>query len=604
MPALTLADKITSKEDWSTVAESKEYKPQIPPSVAFGAPAEWWVARERARLRTGHYSVTPELEKINRLHFGLCAHVSRNDPKMVAYTPDRASGEADRQVIANPGRFFSKYLHFASEAVVRNFTEAYNSYVNLEVEFISGTAIAEAYEQFGSAAACMSGKNFAVHPALAYNAPNIRLAVCRDKQGNISGRTLVYEPREDDKRYIRAYGNPALVPALQRMGYKVGNLVGARLARVEVGEDTYAVPYLDGDGTYCSPVYSSVAALPDCLKVLSHQEKRRFSILGFDVKVPDTSGTLKLKSARVEDFEAVDAFSGKLINRLTDQTTTLFMGGVFQYTKEPLPDDFRETKFRTGGARIDAYVPQSELVSADGGAPVYPNHAESLTDLYGLVRLKEEHYGPNVWTHQPQVEGVLKKDVVKLVTSGDDDGWEYVHKSEIPPKSVKLHPYDGMAVYAAPGAKYYLTPGKRKVHPRVHDLTKLFTGDYDFSRNVLRLSPGYGLFINYSRKDQQALQAGEFTEILYSIYKENFFDLATKLCVTAYQHSSHIQTKRDCRDAYSIYSGLQSLTLPEVMSILEESLLNLDYRPIHMDVVIPLAKKLFLEYAEMSATEY
>ena len=77
----------------------------------------WWVYREQARILRRVYKVTDTLKKLNS-YFPIFAHISLDDPKMVAFTPDVNCGESDKQVRISIGKLLSKYLPVLSQKTV------------------------------------------------------------------------------------------------------------------------------------------------------------------------------------------------------------------------------------------------------------------------------------------------------------------------------------------------------------------------------------------------------------------------------------------------------------------------------------------------------
>jgi hypothetical protein len=113
------------------------------------------------------------------------------------------------------------------------------------------------------------------HPCDAYDAPGFGIAVHRTERG-IAQRTIVWVNPEDenDKRYVRLYGDGPLARKLTRLGYRCADLLGAKLraiplsaydehdrdeddeddedypsSELQAGEKRYLMPYIDGAGT-------------------------------------------------------------------------------------------------------------------------------------------------------------------------------------------------------------------------------------------------------------------------------------------------------------------------------------------------------------------
>ena len=254
-----LKGKLDSEEKWN--AFISEFFPDIPRVGHYTIDGEssdspWWSKREQLRIVTGIYIQSQCLTEVNNLRPGLFVHVSTDDPTMVAYTIDAEAGKADRQIKTTFGKFLRKNFILFADHLVESLTTKHKADLSNEVEFVSGMEIVAVYAS-DSLSSCMT-KNFTGsdyrlpnNPVEAYDMPNIRMAVLRNKDGEVNARCMVYEPAPDDLRYIRGYGEMTLVRRLERLGYKPGNWIGAEFKKMPAptkGADYYVLPYFDADG--------------------------------------------------------------------------------------------------------------------------------------------------------------------------------------------------------------------------------------------------------------------------------------------------------------------------------------------------------------------
>lgn len=155
------------------------------------------------------------------------------------------------------------------DGIVRQVSDLHRDhYATDDVHFLTEAAdIIDAYQN-SNASSCMSKGNLnyqsPVHPVTMYaNCPGVALAVMK-KPGGIRARCMTYVNPDDpdDKRYIRTYGDFTLQSKLERLGYKLGTLRGAKLKKIPgtllngtVLPHTWTTVYLDdmkngGDHTY------------------------------------------------------------------------------------------------------------------------------------------------------------------------------------------------------------------------------------------------------------------------------------------------------------------------------------------------------------------
>lgn len=228
--------------------------------LAYPATPEW-VRRERARFRRGEYKPLPwDLEgwwaALTQeggpcaLHF---AHVSREDPSQLAFTPDERKGEADRQTRMRPGRYLTRFAsHVLSADEIRNWAGRYAAENETAELHIARTAdeIQDIYQRGPSSCMSHGPSHYSspVHPVRAYAAGDIELAyiVC---DGRVTGRALVVPSK---MVHTRIYGDAdRMRAALETAGYTYSDcaLKGSRLARIPVGDDGFVCPYIDYHST-------------------------------------------------------------------------------------------------------------------------------------------------------------------------------------------------------------------------------------------------------------------------------------------------------------------------------------------------------------------
>ena len=244
----------------------------------------WWLLREFYREKFEVYSDPPALLRRLRTYYGGCGvmfpHVSTEDRSMVAFTPDRQAGEADRQIKMTVGRFMRKFMPLWSDTYISTLEAAYRAELDGTFE-IAETAedVFDVYTKMSGDSGCMRYKpgqwGQQVHPSAVYAAPQygIRVAYLRDTQGVIKARSVIYDNPNDpaDKRYVRVYGDSTLTSRLKRAGYRMAGLNGARIPAIDpqriagtggVAYDReghmvkpYLMPYMDppgGSGSGCS----------------------------------------------------------------------------------------------------------------------------------------------------------------------------------------------------------------------------------------------------------------------------------------------------------------------------------------------------------------
>ncbi len=209
-----------------------------------------WRIREEARFLTGAYTVVPWAATQPAIpgHF---AHLSTANPGLIAFTDTPEKGEADVQTPMKPGRYLAKFYPALAAHEVRDIQETMPRATTLYFA-VTADEIERVYTS--GPHSCMSHPadffDSPCHPARVYGESDLQLAYIKNTGGKPVARALVWPLK---KRFGRAYGHEALlVQQLEREGYKRGSLGGARIRRIDAGEDNDSVvmPYIDDCGSF------------------------------------------------------------------------------------------------------------------------------------------------------------------------------------------------------------------------------------------------------------------------------------------------------------------------------------------------------------------
>lgn len=499
-----LAQKITSEDQYIAILNGYDYYV----GGEFGAmrlgtkdrKISWWAHREALRLEYQVYTtstVLAELNKATKMH----THISLTDPKRVAYTPDKAFGEQDRQLVISLGKLISRLYPGLRDEEVQEMVQIHEAEISDEVEFIQGfEAIDHVYKHMGDLGACMSksdDKYGGVSPLKAYDMPNIKLAVIRGHRGNITGRTMVYEASSTDKRFIRTYGDRVTIERrLAKLGYRLGTWHGAKFSmvvredvqeRLSDGRVAYVMPYLDGNNAAGGRSVSTVALIAGELTSVTDRYAQAVDALQYDSTAvcTDTSGYAVFRDFNPEKTSVYDYLTGEKISTL-DRPTKLKVGSIFVFTAAEVPvDRYVKAKTIVDGEPCIHWMPRSDVWCGSGGAATDKKYLQR----FGYVLLDATLYGPDQYVKESYCtetldgKNVCSHDTVEVV--GDSFvGIQRLHRSDIVAKGKDKHIKLADDVYAMPGTKLYTTPSGRKVHPVVHDVVKRYDGMYDYCRNL------------------------------------------------------------------------------------------------------------------------
>jgi hypothetical protein len=262
-----------------------------------------WHDRQRQRFEEGTYKKLPEsitskkwFKAVDLSHH--FAHPSLRAPlRRVAFTPDDAAGEADRQVTQSVEAYFAGYYNQVGkdiQEIVRLWSQEYAE-PNPSVEFaFNGEDIADLYERSdsvgpggdGDAGSCMAygpdNWGLTLHPTAAYGTVNnsddpdypTALALAYIKEdGSVVARAIVWPAM---KRYNTVYADTVerhdeLIAELWRQGYTRDTFEGAHLAKI-------AAPYEDEDDANEEDDDTDATTTEALLHVVRHawQKQHRF----------------------------------------------------------------------------------------------------------------------------------------------------------------------------------------------------------------------------------------------------------------------------------------------------------------------------------------
>lgn len=452
----------------------------------------WWI-REALREQFKVYpQPTSAILQLRAMFPETFLHISKEDPLMVAYTPDSASGLADRQVKTTLGRYLQKF-HFrindkeAKEIVYKHLAEA-----DPTIEYVEGDALVEVYKS-GAFGTCMSGSSKVwsynpkgMHPANAYKAAGIKLAVMRDSEGTVKERALVVTKPNGTVGYIRVYGTK-LQKKLQRADIKTTGWVGIEFNTIAfqsgdaepiegpltVGQEySLVLPYLDCNGAAGSSGGSCVALLDGKLTGVSYAQ---YNVLRSEygdlaaICATNTSGYIRLKNVQATDLYGVCPLTGIKFDKASSSDWTYYINGLMEVQAVAIAAvrSLRQVSAMVNGAlrsvRIHADVPTfthtyHECVESD-----------DLRAYWGYVKLDAAKYPDraNEWFMRDSTtlmdEGsenayrVLLSDITEVIsrTEGGYAIRTYLWKPARKELKgyIKLHPlHAGHKFYAAPSA--------------------------------------------------------------------------------------------------------------------------------------------------------
>lgn len=254
------------------------------------AVAEDWREREARRMSDGTYTALPDywagmISEAFPDHF---AHVAQSDKRKVAFTETEGAGVRDKQKVLSARAYASRFFGAGTTSYWGTDTR------DRFVADMLGESLRPLFSPLGDADAieriyrdtdgtechgCMSYsaghfRTGGVHPSRVYalggeitvaflrgygdDAPegeglhDVDLSADWDGKGPIIARCLVWERDGEALQYGRVYGEcgpaRALRTGLEALGYRSGDMNGARIAKLEIDGGGYVMPYLDIGG--------------------------------------------------------------------------------------------------------------------------------------------------------------------------------------------------------------------------------------------------------------------------------------------------------------------------------------------------------------------
>lgn len=216
-----------------------------------------WREREQLMFNHGIYRSPPWTRELLAIadHY---AHVSVDDPTMLAFTQSPEHGERNRQTRIKPGRYLQAHYPHLTPKQVAYYAEWFRSgqkppkEVDGQLMFATTQdEIVEVYENGPDS--CMHGDDC----VRVYAAGDLAVAWVKSPQGDVLSRALCWPAK---KVYGRVYpdddeNGPDLIARLRSLDYQhlhqsAGGFEGARLLKIEtVG--TYVMPYIDSSYGVC-----------------------------------------------------------------------------------------------------------------------------------------------------------------------------------------------------------------------------------------------------------------------------------------------------------------------------------------------------------------
>lgn len=221
-----------------------------------------WEVREIMRIYFGEYKPLPWNNKHPDVRPipGHIAHISQNDPLMVAFTQDASKGARNIQTTMRPGRYLKKfYPDLTDQRIFEISAEMTGSY---ELRFAkTEREVIDVYLRGPSSCMTHSSDEYAghIHPVAVYGDSDLHVAyMTLPGTSSIKARALVWPEK---KKIGRLYGPSdqaeRLRKLLAREGYSelsdAHNLCGAKIRRIvdKNGDgDRLIMPYIDGPSSY------------------------------------------------------------------------------------------------------------------------------------------------------------------------------------------------------------------------------------------------------------------------------------------------------------------------------------------------------------------
>jgi hypothetical protein len=190
------------------------------------------------------------------------AHVAIDDPTMIAFTPDAAKGEANRQTRMKPGRYLNRFYPDLGAKRIAFMAEWWAKGTRPPVDAEGAMSLATTGGEMVDVYAtdrvdsCMQGSDC----VRVYAAGDLAVAYWTDGEGDVVARALCWpeksiygrvypDPDCEDEGHELAFGT-ALLQAMEAKGWVSSRLTssgfnGARIVKEDACYGGYVMPYLD-----------------------------------------------------------------------------------------------------------------------------------------------------------------------------------------------------------------------------------------------------------------------------------------------------------------------------------------------------------------------
>lgn len=498
----------------------------------------------------------------------LWPHISRVDRNLVAYTHDKDSGEKDRKRTMSMGRFIRQFFPLYTDNFVRKLEETHRAELDPTIEIVRTIEEVEhVYRHMESDSGCMryNKEHFSLstyHPSAVYASPNFGVAVHR-VGSTIKSRAVVWENPDDpdDKRYVRIYGDAVIEKKLKRNGYRLRGLAGAKMSVLhdeERGDTECVMPYLDPAGgnsysgskekSYDATYACRLAHEPDKILLLNSSEVPRYRKLGVTVVDAQTqSGAISIPLSELAEVMVVDALTGETFSRLEHDPVPWWNGALETWTRQ-VPGDatFVNITNPVSGQNFRLYGQPVHIDAIRAPAPYsHLRDDERTLASHGLGWLDATHYGDRQLEQLVNCvkvgDGLVRTVDTYLVYETDAEGnrsHRNVHKDAI--KAMRKMGYVSVGVLnkqkvvaLSTDPNLIETAGGRKALRNIHDVGRLYDGQWEFTRNITVVHVG-GIPLNVSKSMQ------DITQLQSLMVPDDLLDRR----VTSYANSFNINDSR------------------------------------------------------------
>lgn len=460
-------------------------------------------------------------------------HISKDDPTMIAYTPDKACAHADRQIRTTIGKFLRKVAILMSDKEIAKIEHRHKS--ELDPTFkttATQEGIERVYTTMVGDTACMryTKDRFGFndyHPSAVYaDVPGLALAYLEDEEGRPVARSLIYDNPANpaDKRYIRLYGTPHLKAKLERSGYRLAGLRGVPLRKLRDSSMTdqhqYVMPYLDNPGgtsSGCSDEaaqYVAHVANEDTWRVLNAEDRACYISAGGSVS-PAASTSAYVYCAPSNIATTTCQLSGRTIDKLNGDRTAQFLaskdGQPVEVHVEAVADDSQYTTmmWRDNSTNKNIWVTVTRANADEWGFKNLPGRettidTPAMRECLGLVELDPVLYPGTPLAHDSYTvtaeEGkvIRKEDAIAVLPNGSAFiNWRHISALDGMRASreyVKLADHGELPLFTRKDNPLLVkTASGRKAVVGFHDVRQCsFTDEWLYARSVTVVGNLYG----------------------------------------------------------------------------------------------------------------